>query len=101
MRRELFHFFQDHHGKIFKINASYIHLGRSTSAARIAAFNPTYAAAPRTIRSRGFIQPMFGMARFLNINLILLEDQNNELAVSFVSLRRLSLKKISKKILSF
>ena len=58
----------------------YIHSGRSTSAARIAAFNPTYAAAPRTMRSRCFNHPTLGMARFISINLIVLEERNNELA---------------------
>ena len=65
--------------------STYIHFGRSTSAARNAAFTPTYAAAPKAIRNSGLIQPRFGMARFFINNLMFLSDEQKQNANHYLN----------------
>ena len=69
-----------HHGSRCTL-LGYIHFGRSTSAARIADFNPTYAAAPRPISTRDFNHPRFGISQLYIIIFILLRDLINRLHV--------------------
>ena len=80
--RDFLHFFQVHQTPGTTSNATYIHLGRSTSAPRSAAFSPTYPAAPKTIRNRAFIHPKLGIAQFFISNLILLKDRNKMFILS-------------------
>ena len=65
--------------------STYIHFGRSASAARNAAFTPTYAPAPRAIRNSGLIQPRFGMARFFINNLMFLSDEQKQNANHYLN----------------